>query len=192
MRNRHVNVVQYFFEEVVSALAPVRVRVRHQNVTRRGSITVAEVEIIQWLEKTQPSTIGLSGFNDFFQKLNFFFHVQSIDKLKGLIFCNDVQIEKAHNFNQIVKGFLIQYFLEVLKNKLLVFNRSDSCKRNCFLRFLLGNTLFLVNCFRRFFFCRPLVFSLRNFLIVLINHLVWNSIDFQVLQVKASNELLSA
>lgn len=79
----------------------------------------------------------------------------------------------------------------MLENKLFIFDWSYWAKRNRFLGFLFGNTLFFEDNFWWLFFNRSLIFLFWNILIILIDHLIRNSIDLKMFKIKASNQLLS-
>lgn len=79
----------------------------------------------------------------------------------------------------------------MLKNKFLIFNWSDWAKRNRFLRFLFGNALLLEDDFWWLFFHCSLIFLFWNIFIILVNHLIRNSIDLEMFKIEASNQLFS-
>lgn len=80
----------------------------------------------------------------------------------------------------------------MLENKLFILYCSYWGKRYGFLRFLLRSTFFLENSFGWFLFNWPLIFLFWNFFIKLINHKVWDPIDFQMFKIEAIDQLLSS
>jgi hypothetical protein len=55
--DRNVNVVEESLEDSASAFASVRVRIRHQDITRRRPVAITKIQIIERLKQTQPSPI---------------------------------------------------------------------------------------------------------------------------------------
>lgn len=191
MRYRHVHIIENLFEKISPALAPVRVRVGHQNVTWRWSFAIAEIQIVQGFELAQSPSVRLPRLNDFLQELDLFLHLQGRDQIKGLVFCDDVQIKEPHYFDQVHVCLRIQILLQMLENELFVFDWGYRRKGDGLLGFLFWNTFFLVVLFWRLFLHGFLVLLFGNFFIILVDHLVGRPVDFQVLKIEPSNKLLA-
>jgi hypothetical protein len=122
MRYRHVHIIKNLFEKLSPALAPVRVRVGHQNVTWRWSFAIAEIQIVQGFELAQSPSVRLPRLNDLLQELDLFFHLQGRNQIKGLVLCDYVQIKEPHYFDQVHVCLGIQVLLQMLENELFVFD----------------------------------------------------------------------
>ncbi len=140
-----------------SAFTSVWIRGWHQNIAWRWPVGIAEVQVVERFEETQPSSIEFPSFDDFLQELDLLFHFQGVDHFKGLIFSDDVEVKKTHDFDKICEGFLIQYFLKVFEDEFFVVNGCDGSEWNGLLGFLFSNTLLFVDNFRCFFLYRPII-----------------------------------
>lgn len=182
----NIDIIEEFFEEVVFTFASVGVWTRHQNVAWWRPFAVAKIKVVKRLEETQAPAIWFSCLNYLLEKLHLFLHLEHIYHLKRLILGDYIEVEKPQDFNQVHVGLWVKNFLQVLKNKLLVFNRSNCRKRNRFLGLYLRHNFFFINYLRWFFFYWFVVFSFWYILFILVDHLVGSPIDFEMLKIKAS------